>query len=317
MGKDSGIQWTTHTFNPWRGCTRVSEGCKFCYAELLSKRNPAVLGIWGPNGTRVVAADSQWRSVLGWNQEARKAKERHRVFTASLSDVFEDWQGPMLNSQGKQLWIEPKDPQELFRICENKDGSFLPHECFFPISMGDVRRRLAKLISSTPYLDYLLLTKRIENANDMLYEMWFADVHWPKNIWLGTTVEDRKAKARIDLLRESLAPIKFLSIEPLIEDLGDLDLRGIDWVIVGGESGSKARPFDISWARSIRDQCRAFGVAFFMKQVGSNPGITNYPLASVATHASWKPDDSHGGDITEWPEDIRIRQFPLANYAHF
>jgi len=90
MGQDSKIEWTHHTFNPWRGCTKVSPGCTNCYAETLSHRNPKVLGVWGDKGTRVVASDSMWREPIKWDREAREAGERRRVFCASLADVFED-----------------------------------------------------------------------------------------------------------------------------------------------------------------------------------------------------------------------------------
>lgn len=90
MGVNTKIEWTTHTFNPWRGCTRISEGCRFCYAETLSRRNPAVLGVWGDEGTRVVASESMWRQPIKWDREAAAAGERRRVFCASLADAFED-----------------------------------------------------------------------------------------------------------------------------------------------------------------------------------------------------------------------------------
>ena len=158
--KDSKIEWTDHTFNTHRGCTKVSAGCANCYAETLSGRNPAVLGIWGPNGTRVVAAESAWREPLKWNREAVEAGERHRVFCASLADVFEDWKGPMLNSHGDELFSD--------RIggwsdrVGDKDGHRLK------LTMQDVRTRLYKLIDATPNLDWLLLTKRPENIRLMM-----------------------------------------------------------------------------------------------------------------------------------------------------
>lgn len=95
MGKNSAIEWTHHTMNPWRGCTKVSDGCKNCYAMVLSDRYKGRHGIWGPKGTRIVASDSMWREPLKWNCEAKALGERHRVFCCSLADVFEDWKGPM------------------------------------------------------------------------------------------------------------------------------------------------------------------------------------------------------------------------------
>jgi protein gp37 len=224
VGENSAIEWTHHTFNPWRGCARVSEGCRHCYAETLSKRNPKVLGTWGVDGARVMAAESYWRLPVKWNAEAAAVGERRRVFCASLADVFED---------------RP--------------------------DLVDARGRLWRLIHDTPQLDWLLLTKRPENVTVMA-PGWFWC--WPANAWLGTTVENRDALRRIDHVRDSGAPVVFLSIEPLLEDLGPVDLRGVSWVIVGGESGHGARPMYPEWARAIRDQCVAAGVPFFFKQWG-------------------------------------------------
>lgn len=346
MGKDSSIQWTTHTFNPWRGCTKVSAGCASCYAETLSKRNPAVLGQWGPNGTRVVASESKWREPFAWDRAASAAGERHRVFCASLADVFEDWSSLMVNSRGETLWDH---------VFDWGPGS---HGARGTLMMDDVRIRLWDTILATPHIDWLLLTKRPENVlptlrrmkatrlarrlDDGVLRAWIDGSHPPDNVWLGTSVENQEqADKRIPILLKIPAAVRFLSMEPM---LGPVTMApylpkwhssrcplkancdwsgpecpqcgyasgGVDWVIVGGESGSKARPFDLAWGRSIRDQCAAAGVPFFMKQVGSRPGTTNHPLGCVATHASWKPDDSHGGEPDEWPEDIRIREFPRA-----
>lgn len=311
--KDSKIEWTDHTFNTHRGCTKVSAGCANCYAETLSGRNPAVLGIWGPNGTRVVAAESAWREPLKWNREAVEAGERHRVFCASLADVFEDWKGPMLNSHGDELFSD--------RIggwsdrVGDKDGHRLK------LTMQDVRTRLYKLIDATPNLDWLLLTKRPENIRRMMPlfrspgEKRVVE-SWPrnKNVWLGTSIENRSVLHRIDALRSNPAVVRFLSIEPLLEDLGTIDLTGIHWVIVGGESGRGARPCDLAWIRSIRDQCRAAGVPVFVKQLGANPSAT---LAESGTDPGdddnierLKLSDKKGGDWEEWPSDLRVREFP-------
>lgn len=105
MAKNTAIEWTHATFNPWRGCTKVSEACAHCYAETLSGRNPSVLGVWGPSGKRVVAAESYWREPVKWNKAAEKAGERRRVFCASLADVFEKWDGPMLDTNEQRLAI--------------------------------------------------------------------------------------------------------------------------------------------------------------------------------------------------------------------
>jgi protein gp37 len=250
MGQDSKIEWTTHSWSPWRGCSKVSPGCAHCYAETLSKRNPAVLGVWGPDGTRVVAAEASWRNVLAWDRAAAKVRERHRVFP-SLCDPFED-----------------------------RDDLAFP------------RARLFRLIRETPNLDWLLLTKRPETWTKVMRATldsgalkrptldgsrrgdaywWAADwLHGkpPANVWLGVSVEDQqRADERIPQLRQTPAAVRFLSVEPLLGPV-EVSLEGIHWVIVGGESGPGARPMHPDWARSLRDQCQAAGVAFFFKQWG-------------------------------------------------
>jgi protein gp37 len=245
MGERTAIDWCQHTFNPWRGCTKVSPGCANCYAETLSLRNPAVLGEWGPRGQRVVASETYWRQPLAWDRAARAAGERRRVFCLSLGDWLED---------------RPELVAPLGRLCG--------------------------LIRDTPHLDWLLLSKRPESWSDRLHavvaethdggDVWasaWLDGASPPNVWLGVSVEDRARLDRIDLLRQTPAALRFLSVEPLLEDLGTVDLRGIDWIIVGGESGPRHRPCRVEWVRSLAGQCRAAGVACWVKQgSGSYPG---------------------------------------------
>lgn len=264
MAENSKIEWTTHTFNPWRGCTKVSAECTNCYADTLSKRNPMTLGIWGPNGTRVVAAESAWKEPIKWDRLAKAAGERHRVFCASLADVFEDWDGKMAASDGDTM----------FNIGGKWTTNACPDERL--LTMGDARRRLFDVIYKTPNLDWLLLTKRPENAARMmgpdgvgLYAHANGPVPCPQpNVWIGASVGERKSIWRIDALRNVAAKIRFLSCEPLLEDLGTLDLTGIHWVICGGESGHGSRPMHPQWARNLRDQCVKSGVAFHFKQWG-------------------------------------------------
>lgn len=272
MAENSKIEWTDATFNPWEGCSKVSAGCANCYAETRANRFHTAK--WGPHGTRRVASESYWKMPLKWNREAvsccpcsfphpahdscnGRPYERPRVFCASLADVFEDWQGPMVDAKGQTLhdgkaWYS----DEVWVPSELRIGQSV-------IRMDDVRARLFALIAATPNLDWLLLTKRPERFL----------LCWPyqsmKNVWLGTSVEDRKAVERIDYIRGmSAAAVRFLSIEPLLEDLGQINLEDISWVIVGGESGPGARPMHPDWVRSIRDQCQVAGVPFFFKQWG-------------------------------------------------
>src|SRR5687768_3056702 len=143
MRKNTEISWCDHTFNCWRGCTRVSEGCRFCYAETMSKRNPGTLGVWGPQGTRVVASEAMWREPLKWDREAKAQGVRRRVFCASLADVFEDWRGPMVGPSGERLFHDSATSP----WCELGAGR--------EVTMGHVRRRLFRLIGDTENLDWL------------------------------------------------------------------------------------------------------------------------------------------------------------------
>lgn len=266
MGENTKIEWATHTFNPWIGCSRVSPGCQHCYAESLAKRTKLVE--WGPQAERHVTSDASWRQPLKWAKQAREAGTRPRVFCASMADVFED-------------------RPELF----------------------SVRGRLWDLIFRTPELDWLLLTKRPQNISGMV--PWVQP--WA-NVWLGTTVEDQqRADERIPHLLATPAAVRFLSCEPLLGPVnldsehsdgihalgcGDpyclsrdvlSDCRGVDWVIIGGESGPGARPMHPQWARSIRDQCQAAGVPFFFKQWGG-----------------WKNGSDFGGDAKIVLNDGRV-----------
>lgn len=260
MAEKSKIEWTTHTFNPWWGCTRVSPGCAHCYAETLAHRYGH--DVWGKGKARKPASEKVWAEPVKWNKAAEKAGERHRVFCSSMADVFDD----------EAPW--------------------------------GARPRLFALIRETPWLDWLLLTKRAENIRDYLPPDW-GDGY--PNVWLGVSAENQDLlNKRVTTLRRIPAAVRFVSAEPL---LGELDFyRGgwsllerlkspqgtthepIHWVIVGGESGHGARQMDLRWARIIRDQCRAAGTAFFFKQKGGAR--------------------DKGGDLESIPEDLRIREFP-------
>ena len=284
MGADSKIEWTHHTFNAWIGCQRVSPGCEHCYAEALSKRMGWAR--WGPKEPRKILSEAYWRGPLKWNRDAASVGERHRVFCSSLSDVFED---------------RPE--------------------------LREHRQRLFGLIIETPHLDWLLLTKRPENVERLMPDFAAPFGVWPDNVWLGTTVEDqRRADERIGDLLRIPAAVRFLSAEPLLEAV-DLklsvrdqdDVGRVDWVIAGGESGPGARPFELSWARNIVRQCRDAGVPVLVKQLGaaaSDPenGIAGASLKvhpDAAGLISIRLKDRKGGDWSEWPEDLRIREYPV------
>jgi protein gp37 len=365
MAENSKIQWTTHTLNPWRGCTKVSPGCAHCYAETLSGRNPKTLGVWGPSGTRVVAAESQWREPLKWNKAAGEAGERHRVFCASLADVFEAWGGRMVDAHGNHLVrVGPgshTDPRS--GAAWKSVAAVEEYDVRDLLTMDDVRSRLFCLIHQTPNLDWLLLTKRADGIMPTLERMadrggdggdlakqWLYGAVMP-NVWLGVSVENQPAAdSRIPHLFRVPAAVRFLSCEPLLDavDLRRVNIghdcprydaldgvteftmqRGprIDWVIAGGESGPDARVCRVEWIKSIVTQCKRAKVPCFVKQLGSNvtttlpdgerwPGHTG-PTSRVQFHGDGYGNyrvsglrDGKGGDEGEWPEGLRVREFP-------
>lgn len=266
MGKDSKIEWTHHTFNPVRGCRRISPGCDHCYAERMSGRNPKTLGVWGADGERVHAAESYWRQPAKWNEEAKVAGEVHRVFVASLADLFEGEPHP--------------------NGAEGRDG---PRADYLP--MLD---RLVETFAPLTHLRVLALMKRTWNA-----AAWAtARGGWPSTWWFGFTAEDQaRLEERAPWAYRVPAEVRFISAEPLV---GQVDfardpmlLARVDWVIVGGESGGGARPMHPDWARTIRDQVRAPGVGFFFKQWGEH----DEHGARVGKHAAGRLLDGR-----EWSE---------------
>ncbi|MBB4207245.1 DUF5131 family protein [Roseinatronobacter bogoriensis] len=239
MAENSNIEWTDHTFNPWIGCQKVSPGCDHCYAETWDARGLQQReSRWGPHATRTRTSAANWRKPLAWNRAAEKAGKRARVFCASLADVFDN----------------------------------------HPSIQPEWRADLWQMIADTPHLDWLLLTKRPQNIERMLPDGWGEG--WER-VWLGTTVENQtEANRRIPQLKAVPARVRFLSCEPMHGpvDLIEATRRvirhpnylgiGLHWVICGGESGPSARPMHPDWARSLRDQCAAAGVAFHFKQWG-------------------------------------------------
>jgi protein gp37 len=164
------------------------------------------------------------------------------------------------------------------------------------------RLRLFGLVWATPWLDWQILTKRPANA-----AAWFAAHPADRNVWLGTSVGSRGRLSQIDALRRADVPLRFLSVEPLIEDLGTIDLTGIHWVIVGGESGPKARPCNVEWIRSVVGQCKAAGVPVFVKQLGA---VSTETLPYTQETVRVRLRSRKGDDMDEWPVDLRIREFP-------
>jgi protein gp37 len=307
VGDRTAIEWCDATFNPWWGCVEVSPGCDHCYARTDAKRYGHA--VWGKDQERRFFRDKHWDEPMRWDRRARRDGRRWRVFCASMADVLEE-----------------RDDQV---------GRYLDQE----------RQRLWALIAMTEATDWLLLTKRPQNYARLVPPDILALPH----VWPGTTVESSAYLWRLEhLLRLECAGPAWLSYEPALEglELGpylpspdgfcvdytdpdrgrrhlDDDGRALEWVLIGGESGPGARPFDINWARTVMAQCRSGGVPIFVKQLGARPySMSEEPrfrakLLSPETPAEaarWYPTnpmrDRKGGDPAEWPEDLRVREYP-------
>ena len=210
----SSIEWTEMTWNPTTGCNKVSAGCKFCYAEVMTRRLEAMGIEKYKDGFKVRVHESALNIPYSW-------KGSKVVFVNSMSDLFH--------------------PEVSLAFIE----------------------KVFKVMNDTPQHTYQVLTKRAERLYELHHKL-----NWTENIWMGVSIEDERVIERIDFLRETNAKIKFLSCEPLIGPLQNLNLKNIDWVIVGGESGRKARSMNELWVWDIKEQCRDQEVAFFFKQWG-------------------------------------------------
>ncbi len=212
---NSSIEWTEMTWNPTTGCTKISAGCKFCYAEIMTRRLKAMGQEKYKAGFKVVKTHLDTLDIpYTW-------KTPKVVFVNSMSDLFH--KDVPLDFIEKVFEVMNKNPQHVFQV----------------------------------------LTKRA----DRLFEV-HKELKWTHNIWMGVSVEDKRVVSRIDFLRKTRAKVKFLSLEPLIGELSNLNLKKIDWVIVGGESGHNPRPINPDWVIDIQDQCEKASVAFFFKQWG-------------------------------------------------
>ena len=230
MGDNSSIEWTEATWNPVTGCSKVSPGCKHCYAERLAVRLRAMGNPRYRNGFAVTLHPDQVTLPMRWIRP-------RRIFVNSMSDLFHE--------------AVPEDYiRQVFTVME------AAHRHTFQI-LTKRSKRLASLAPSLP---------------------------WPPNVWQGVSVENARYTSRIADLREVPAAVRFLSVEPLLGPIPELPLEGIDWVIVGGESGPARRPLDAKSVRQIRDQCLAAGVPFFFKQWG---GLTAKSGGRVLDGRTW------------------------------
>lgn len=364
-------------FNPWIGCSRVTEGCRFCYAEAdMDKRRGRVQ--WGPNGTRSRTSDDNWRKPIVWNkwryhhvdcgQELSKPghvwqcpihgdccnsevqrvefdpsiHERRRVFCSSLADVFEDWEGLIVNHRGEQLWWDtaflPADSPKMFSGTETPENELSKQVGVKPVTMNDLRADLFRLIDATPNLDWLLLTKRPESVRRMWPEYRFAPAvqgtlealllgqrkplatsqMYRRNVWIGCSVSDQEtadvAREQLKALRD-LTPVLFVSYEPALGPVNWTGWEFVQQLISGGESGPMARLCDAEWLRTGNRWAQTHSIASFIKQIGANivdsDAMAAWPVRCIETHPQ-RPQLKHpkGGDPFEWPADLRVREFP-------
>mgnify|MGYP001771070397 CR=1 FL=1 len=212
----SKIEWTEATWNPTTGCDKISAGCKFCYAEVLSNRLHAMGIDKYKNNFELTIHENELQKPYSW-------KKPKLIFVNSMSDLFH----------------------------KNVPIHFI--------------QKVFKVMNENPHHIFQILTKRADVLRYYDREGW---LEWANNIWMGVSVENEKVKNRIDLLSATGAKIKFLSCEPLIGEIPNINLEGIHWVIVGGESGRKARPIKEEWVIDIKNQCLKAGVPFFFKQWG-------------------------------------------------
>jgi protein gp37 len=339
-----------YTLNPWLGCAKAHAGCTNCYAEKHQAVNMRKGGKvqWGEvwqGGQRVATSASTMARPFQWAREAAAADERRRVFCASLGDVLEVPDMPpfarltadlreavnraraQMDRQRALLWEVIWGTSRMCPECGPLEEAEHDRDCDGPRHIG----------FDAPGLDWLLLTKRPEN--------WaLVPEHIRPLVWLGTSISDQRTADEWvpRLLAAEGFRYRFLSVEPLV---GPVDLtrllrvcpacdhvgpvgagfvnccpdggaaRRIDWVIVGGESGSKARPCNVEWVRSIVRQCREAGVPCFVKQLGAEPSVAANEAAGMrrrGTPGAWRLalNDPKGGDWAEWPEDLRVREFP-------
>lgn len=229
----SSIEWTEMTWNPTTGCTKITSGCKFCYAEIMSRRLKAMGQEKYKNEFELTLHPKTLEEPYTW-------KNPKMIFVNSMSDLF------------------------------HKD---VPIEYI---------QKIFKVMKDNPKHIFQILTKRADVLRHYDSNGW---LDWGDNIWMGVTVEDDTVAHRIDLLRQTGAKVKFLSCEPLLSDLPNMNLQNIDWVIVGGESGRTPRPIKEEWVHNIKEQCNSQSVAFYFKQWGGTNKKKNGRLLNGQTYS--------------------------------
>lgn len=324
MGKTS-IEWTNVTWNPVRGCSRVSEGCRNCYAErqafrFINKREgQKIILNHGPFAGFVTKVNGHpaWTGkvelVEKHLEDPLRWREPRRVFVNSMSDLFHEALPDEVID--RVFAVMALGTHHTYQVLTKRPERALD----YMLRKRDIRETVRGILSKVR-----LPRIQLEIADERLRREYLP------NVWLGVSVEDQAtADERIPLLLQTSAAVRFVSYEPALGPVDFNDSRDwltanavhrtsamdgrldeIDWIIVGGESGPGARPFDIQWARNAIEQCKAAGVACFVKQVGSAPIFTWDPEQDAVPGGRLR--DRKGGDMAEWPEDLRVREFPNA-----
>ena len=255
---NSKIEWTEATWNPLRGCARVSEGCRFCYAERVADRFSGTGQPYEGLTTRGKDGQPRWNNEIMLVPHMLKKplswKRSRRIFVNSMSDLFHE-----------------KVPFDYIQ------------------QVFDVMRQAS-------WHEFQILTKRAERLAELSPK-----IDWQQNVWMGVSIEDSRVIDRADALREVPATIRFLSLEPLIGPIPNLDLAELDWAIIGGESGNQARIMEPEWAIDLLNQCRSANVPCFIKQMGTQ-------WAKRQGSKSRK-----GDDFSEFPEALQVREYPRGN----
>ena len=302
MGDKSAIQWTDATWNPVAGCSMVSAGCTNCYAMREAHRL-AAMGSEKYEGLTVVQGGRPvWNGTVRlWEKNLKlplKWKTPKRIFVNSMSDLFHESVSD--EAITKIFAVMAWAGQHTFQVLTKRPARMLEF-------MSRLGKSIAPLEAAAREIGLTFKFKSEGKEYSLL--------PWPiPNVWLGVSAEDQPTfDERVGFLRRTPAAVRWVSLEPL---LGPIDTRATDgdglpmlnWVVAGGESGLNARPFNLKWARDIVSQCKAAGIPCFVKQLGKNP---EEPIASCPSRAMGLGlRDKKGGDWNEWPEDLRVREYP-------
>lgn len=310
MGNTS-IEWTDRTWNPTRGCSRISPGCVNCYAETIAAR------FSGPGGPFHLYADrskvgSKWTGKVGLIEEKLLEplswRKPCRVFVNSMSDLFHE--NLPDESIDRVFAVMALTPHITYQVLTKRAGRMREY-LTKQLVMTD---RETEVLAQAEHTGKIVWDSRGSERHNYFGCGHVGDVsnrrvppRWPlPNVWLGVSVEDQqRADERVEDLRNAPAAVRFISQEPQLESITYKSLKGLHWIIIGGESGPGARPFDIAWARQTVQQCKAAGVPVFVKQLGRFPNGSGFPEGF-----DYRKRDRKGGDMAEWPHDLRVREFP-------